>query len=147
MDKILNILGTLKINKEWAHKKIYIVQYVFFYIISVVLLITNNIIMPETKSNKAKMTGFEILIWVSILVSIGVIMFFAFFVNGSINQEMTNLLKDDMDKISPEQLKLNLKLIEERANQIDNRRNILWGISLIPIIPIMIHLYNFFMNR
>ena len=99
--------------------------------------------MPETKSNKAKMTGFEILIWISILVSIGVIMFFAFFVNGSINQEMTNLLKDDMDKISPEQL----KLIEERANQIDNRRNILWGISLIPIIPIMIHLYNFFMNR
>lgn len=133
MENILNNLGTEKNagNKKWTHKHIYLMQYIFFYLISVGLLIMNFIMLPE-KSNKNNINLFSIFMWVCILVSLVSIASFAIFVNHGINKEMSNLI---MDNKSTEQI----KLIEEMAKKINVRRNIIWGISLIPIIPIAIN--------
>jgi len=77
--------------------------------------------------------------WGGFVVSFSVILLFAGFINGPISVRINELSNEkNINNLSPTQL----KSYESRAKLINILRNIFWGISLIPIIPLVIHFYK-----
>ena len=135
MEKILNLYGIQKNNTKLEHKNIYIVQYVAFYVISLILLVSNwNLMDNEDKTN-----SLNTLKWGGITVSLFVILLFAASINGPISVKINQLSKEKNINILPP---AQLESLESNAKLINILRNIYWGISLISIIPIVIHFYK-----
>lgn len=134
MENILNMLGLEIKDKKLEYKTMSIVEYVAFYLICIVLVVKNYSLL--SRNDDGEPSSLNTLKWVGIAISIVISFLFAAFVNNSTGAQMNNILKEnDIEKIPREKI----NSLESNAKLIKNLRIIFWIISLIPIIPIIIH--------
>ncbi len=135
MENILNMLGLEIKDKKLEHKPMSIVEYVAFYLICIVLVVKNYSILSRNDDDDEP-SSLNTIKWVGIAISIVISFLFAAFVNNSTGAQMNNILKEkDIEKIPREKI----DSLESNAKLIKNLKIIFWIISLIPIIPIIIH--------
>jgi amino acid transporter len=134
MENILNMLGLEIKDKKLEYKTMAIVEYVAFYLICIVLVVKNFSLLSRNDDDEP--SSLNTLKWGGVAISIVISFLFAAFVNNSTGAQMNNILKEkDIEKIPREKI----DSLESNAKLIKNLKIIFWIISLIPIIPIIIH--------